>query len=374
MATLPEELVRLHDELVAFIEKSKDPAIDESLRNLEHVANAVGKAWSGSWLGYHASVYYKTFAAPPPGEHFSQEWGLMDMYGHGIADEWPERSPDDVQKMIFTKAGTPDLSPVKEAAKAARAVFEDKRGTLVSILEVFLAQQKDAFVERLRDEVLKEKAYTASDFVSMKRPSGNLISRDQLAISQGLKVPPHISVIAETFGLRSPLLACEMLAKSAARAAEHIGRVQHQPKEARHVGNRIFIGHGKSPAWSSFKDFIQDRLKLPWDEFNRVPVAGVTNVARLSEMLDSATIAFLIMTAEDENAAGKLQARMNVIHEAGLFQGRLGFTRAIILLEEGCEEFSNIHGLGQIRFPKGKIQACFEEVRRVLEREKVLGA
>ena len=75
------------------------------------------------------------------------------------------------------------------------------------------------------------------------------------------------------------------------------------------------------------------------------------------------------MTAEDEQADGNHHARMNVIHEAGLFQGRLGFARAIILLEEGCQEFSNIQGLGQIRFPKGNIKAAFEEVRQVLERE-----
>ncbi len=59
----------------------------------------------------------------------------------------------------------------------------------------------------------------------------------------------------------------------------------------------------------------------------------------------------------------------NVIHEAGLFQGRLGFERTIILLEEGCEEFSNIQGLGQIRFPSGNIKAIFEDIRHVLERE-----
>jgi len=108
---------------------------------------------------------------------------------------------------------------------------------------------------------------------------------------------------------------------------------------------------------------------LPWDEFNRVPVAGITNIERLSQMLNSAAIALLVMTAEDEDNDGKFHARMNVVHEAGLFQGRLGFTRAIVLLEEGCEEFSNIHGLGQIRFPHGNIQSCFEEVRLVLERE-----
>jgi Predicted nucleotide-binding protein containing TIR-like domain len=48
------------------------------------------------------------------------------------------------------------------------------------------------------------------------------------------------------------------------------------------------------------------------------------------------------MTAEDEKPYGKLRARLNVIHEAGLFQGRLGFNKAIVLLEDGCEEFSNI--------------------------------
>lgn len=78
------------------------------------------------------------------------------------------------------------------------------------------------------------------------------------------------------------------------------------------------------------------------------------------------------MTAEDENADGEMQARMNVIHEVGLFQGRLGFTKAIVLLEESCQAFSNIEGLGQIRFPVGNIAACFEEVRRVIEREELL--
>ncbi|MDJ0503286.1 MAG: nucleotide-binding protein [Nostocales cyanobacterium LE14-WE4] len=86
-------------------------------------------------------------------------------------------------------------------------------------------------------------------------------------------------------------------------------------------------------------------------------------------MLDNAAIAFLIMTAEDEQGDGKLRARMNVIHEVGLFQGRLGFHRAILLLEEGCENFSNVEGIGNIPFPPGNIKACFEEIRRVLERE-----
>lgn len=139
------------------------------------------------------------------------------------------------------------------------------------------------------------------------------------------------------------------------------------------AGNRVFIGHGNSSAWRDLKDLVQDRLGLPYDEFNRVSVAGLANTERLSEMLDNAAVAFLVMTAEDEQADGQWHARMNVIHEAGLFQGRLGFRKAIVLLEEGCEEFSNIQGLGQIRFPKGNLGARFEKIREVLEREGLIG-
>ena len=89
-------------------------------------------------------------------------------------------------------------------------------------------------------------------------------------------------------------------------------------------------------------------------------------------MLEESCIAFLIMTGEDEQADGSLHARENVIHEVGLFQGRLGFERAIILLEEGCEDFSNIHGIIHIGFPKGNIKAVFEDIREVLKRESIL--
>jgi predicted nucleotide-binding protein len=134
----------------------------------------------------------------------------------------------------------------------------------------------------------------------------------------------------------------------------------------------IFIGHGRSQIWKDLRDFIRDRLRMPFEEFNRVPSAGIPVTDRLTEMLARANFAFLVLTGEDEQADGSLNARLNVVHEAGLFQGKLGFRRAIVLLEEGCQEFSNIHGLGQIRFPEGNIAAKFEEIRQVLEREGLL--
>ena len=144
---------------------------------------------------------------------------------------------------------------------------------------------------------------------------------------------------------KEPKIACESLATSVRRTFSHLERTEKRLAKAERIGTNVFIGHGRSKEWKDLKDFISERMRLPWDEFNRVPVAGIPNTVRLSTMLDAAAIAFLILTAEDEMADGKMQARMNVVHEAGLFQGRLGFSRAIILLEEGCEEFSNIEGL-----------------------------
>lgn len=143
------------------------------------------------------------------------------------------------------------------------------------------------------------------------------------------------------------------------------------PQDRSH-GQRVFIGHGHSEVWRELKDFLVDRLGLQFEDFNRQPVPGIGTKERLESMLDSTCFAFLLMTAEDVQPDGAKHARENVIHEVGPFQGRQGFRKAIVLLEEGCQEFSNIHGVGHIRFRRGHLMACFEEIRRVLEREGVL--
>lgn len=235
-------------------------------------------------------------------------------------------------------------------------------------------EREDPFLTKLKTEAEQMRVFYASDFAKMYHPKGGFISRDMVAVGQGMQTPPHIGVLCQVLSYRASAKDCEELSKVSRRAATHLTKGEQRTRKKQEIGTNVFIGHGRSLIWKDLKDFIQDRLGLPWDEFNRVPVAGVTNIARLSQMLDDAAIAFLILTAEDEQIDGKLRARMNVIHEAGLFQGKLGFTRAILMLEEGCEEFSNIQGLGQIRFPKGNIKAAFESVREVLEREEMLSS
>ncbi|WP_235678627.1 TIR domain-containing protein [Agrobacterium vitis] len=149
-------------------------------------------------------------------------------------------------------------------------------------------------------------------------------------------------------------------------------KTRREQKSSMSKGTKVFIGHGRSGDWRDLKDFLVDRLGLKYDEFNRESAAGVSTSARLEEMLNNAAFAFLVMTAEDETSEGQKQARMNVIHEVGLFQGKLGFRKAIVLLEHGCEEFSNIVGLGQIRFEAGRLRDKSDEIRQVLEREGII--
>lgn len=335
-------------------------------------AELVGKSWSGSWLGYHSRVYYVSFQVPPPGALFSQEWGLMDAFRMGSRGAWEECVFDDVVAHIENIAGNPSIENLSKLSKMSETVFEEVKSDTLSILHAQHRIDGDKFLSGLVEKIEKLKILDISDFISYWQPKGQKMSRDMIAIEKGFVTPPHISVLANQNALLYPFTACDELRKLIVKVASHIENLESRSVKDQRIGTNIFIGHGRSGDWRELKDFVKDRLNLPWDEFNRVPVAGVTNITRLSQMLEQACFAFLVMTAEDEQADGNHHARMNVIHEVGLFQGRLGFERAIVLLEDGCEEFSNIQGLGQIRYPKGRISAIFEDIRAVLEREGIV--
>jgi len=131
----------------------------------------------------------------------------------------------------------------------------------------------------------------------------------------------------------------------------------------------IYIGHGRSSQWKDLKDHLHEKHSYKVESYETGARAGHTIRDILEEMMRKSSFAILVMTGEDQMHDKKLRARQNVIHEAGLFQGRLGFSRAIILLEKGTEEFSNIHGINQIRYSKGNIKETFGEILATLKRE-----
>lgn len=131
----------------------------------------------------------------------------------------------------------------------------------------------------------------------------------------------------------------------------------------------VFIGHGHSSQWRDLKDHLHEKHGYCVEAYETGARAGHTIRDILEDMVGKSSFAVLVMTGEDEQVNGALRARQNVVHEAGLFQGRLGFPRAILLLEESVEEFSNVQGVQYIRFSKDNIKETFGEVLATLRRE-----
>ena len=358
-------------EAVAGFEKiaefGKSQEFKKPIEARSSVIDAAAKAHSGSWIGYQSCVYQQNLNAIP-GAYFDSRWGLRDELISESRGDWVEYDRDELKQHLVRRSGYEDISNLKKEVGALIDSYNDLQASVFSMLETYLEEHPDSYIGKLKEQMDGHGPVSAQDIIKYYMPQ-QVASADRQALSGGIVPPPHVELAAEIQALTGVFITAPKTAKLVRQAASHIERKVKNAKTESRIGTNVFIGHGRSPLWRELKDFIVERMHLPADEFNRVPVAGIMNVARLSQMLDAAAVALLIMTAEDETSEGVMHARMNVIHEVGLFQGRLGFSKAIIMLEEGCEEFSNVHGLGQIRFPKGNIAASFEQVREVLERE-----
>lgn len=132
---------------------------------------------------------------------------------------------------------------------------------------------------------------------------------------------------------------------------------------------RVFIGHGRDQAWRDLKDHLTDHHQYEVVAYETGTRSGHTIRDVLDTMLDQSTFAILVMTAEDDQPDGTMRARQNVVHEAGLFQGRLGFPRVAIPVQEGVELFSNIDGVQYIPFGAGGVRETYGDVLAMLRRE-----
>lgn len=130
---------------------------------------------------------------------------------------------------------------------------------------------------------------------------------------------------------------------------------------------KIFIGHGRSNDWRNLKDALQDHHGYQVEAFETKPRAGYTIPEVIEGMASGNALALMVLTAEDEQIDGSVRARENVVHEVGYFQGRLGNKRAILIMEDGVNEFSNIHGI--VHVPYRNIKEVVGEVLGIIKRE-----
>ena len=372
MSEILEDISQIIQEMEDLSQQAQEIGLHKTLQKLEQAAYEVGKSWSKSWLGYHANVYHRGFLEPETGVYFNRRSGLRN---HGRAgsralEEWMEYDPQKVIEEISHRAGDPNMTPILSFKERADVSIRSAKRHLLSIIDIELNQRDSSFLVDIKDELSNLSTWTESEILNGWRPK-RVSSIDTAAIQQGLKTPPHLQIGARVRAIQYTDKAIGNIVEIVNHTKAHIARQKGSMSQTGPTGNRVFVGHGRSRMWLELKDFVEDQLSLPVEEFNRVPAAGTSITDRLIEMLNSATIAFLVMTGEDEQPTGELRTRENVVHEAGLFQGHLGFKRAIVLLEEGCEKFSNNAGLVHINFPQNNIRAAFQDVREVLEREGV---
>jgi hypothetical protein len=329
---ITDDLFEVASEADEAFARIRDERLQKPLLAIRKTCEEAKRAWSGSNIGYHATVYFEGLRPKPPDAQFSGEWGLMLQPHPG----WRIMDRQVVIDELLERAGKPDLEAIDKTLAPLEEKFSSLKERAISLLTAAMAEQPNAFVERkLRQIEPLEFARSNTIALSLLHPQGRYMTRDTRAMSQGLQVAPHQTLNAHALSASVLENGLATLASCAREAASHLKRLETRHHKASSVGTNVFVGHGRSPIWRELKDFIEDRLHLVVDEFNSVPVAGLSTTARLSELLDAAAMAFLVMTAEDEQADGKMRARENVVHEVGLFQGRLGFTRAIVLLEEG---------------------------------------
>ena len=373
MDNLIETLERIAEECTAAAGALDEPQVVSAIQRLVNACDQLGQAWSGSWIGYQALVYKDGFLPRQAGDHFDAEWGFSDSFSNACRGNWREYTSDDVQKEIYRRAGGDPFEGLAEISNKAKGAFEDCRDRLLPVIEALMAAKSDPFVAQKRNEISKIRGRISAIEIIHTQAPGQLRSRDPRATQGGRVTPPHIYLSAVAMEDLSPANALKDMARNCQQISTYLAvRLQVKGDLMPKPLGPIFIGHGQSKVWKDLKEFLVEQLELEYDEFNREPQAGRSTKERLAEMLDRCTFAFLVTTAEDETSEGRKIARQNVVHEIGLFQGRHGWERAIVLLEDGCEEFSNLHGITQIRFPKGDIMAKSEEIRRVLKREGYL--
>jgi predicted nucleotide-binding protein len=135
----------------------------------------------------------------------------------------------------------------------------------------------------------------------------------------------------------------------------------------------IIHGHDKENALL-LSHLLRENLELNPVVMLAKPGMGRPLTDKFEEEAKTCSFAFALFTPDDEvfnSAQTYSQARPNVIYETGWFIGRLGRQRVIIILKEGTEIHTDLHGVSQIRFATS-VDDKFLEIQKELKAAKII--
>ena len=381
MNELVTELREIHEVVQQLVDKITESSISETVAILEKRVEQVDGASSKVWRRNHSTVYYKDFQQPPSSRTYLKRGVVPSLLIPSTNPAWKTYSFTNIMDFIEEGLDREKIQRAKDLSITCETLYFEKTSDAMSCIEIANDHHWSRTLSDLLSDLENLHILSIQEIIGQRRPPpiGGTIMEGAFSVYPDEVIPSHIQTLANILRMADTFAAVKKLGDITEKAISHMKRTIREPVSGLPAGKMIFIGHGRTLDYLQLEKFLEKRLKLEVEEFDRL--LPTSTKERLEEMLDNSQFAFLVMTAEDEivddRSAGeqgktRMQARMNVVHEAGLFQGRLGFDKAIIMLENKCEEFSNIHGVHQIRFDKGKIDATFDRVRRHLEEAKII--
>lgn len=160
--------------------------IEKSSAAVNNATHQIVSSWSGSWIGYHADLYYRDFAPPPLQNSFSPEWGGIN----GIPPGWQRRSADEVKERIEKLSGESidALDKSTDSALEQAKALQSEIVTEISALHLQsgLEQEKKLLIDLEKFEW----GHNLGKIIHANTPS-QVISRDSEAMYQGMRVPAH---------------------------------------------------------------------------------------------------------------------------------------------------------------------------------------
>ena len=186
------------------------------------------------------------------------------------------------------------------------------------------------------------------------------------------------SVIEQVLAIDNVSAKDRLALQTVAKKLKHIsnsGKIETPAKgEGRGVTanrGRVFVAHSSDDSWYKLVEMLRSGwdLELEYFEYQNRTAEEITKV--VDKMTSSVSCAIVLMTADDSMQNGAVRSRQNVIHEAGMCHGKLGFGKVAILLEDGVEEFSNVDGIQYIPFERSNVKSCLHELGQFLSKHGI---
>lgn len=333
---------------------------------LTKACEQVGKAWCGSWFGYHAHIYVEGFRSHGPDDEFNINWGISRSSG----GPWIEYDAAAVEAEILRRAGISDVSRLQAASEMGERTFEEVQQELAPLLDALADADPSESLQEKKKELNDLKSHISeTQWLVAQRPKLLPIPGDERALSEGTIAPHHLAFQARLVRQQSSKRALDQLAKLALYTANYTEKrrmIRQLDRLGAKAGGKVFLVHGHDETLRlQVSEFVRRATGAEPIVLAEQPGQSRTLIEKFEQHANEVGFAVVLMTGDDEGrsaqppkphgglakkmkprkAALRPRARQNVVLELGYFLGRLGRNQVCALFEEGVEMPSDYNGV-----------------------------